>query len=407
MYTLIVGNKMYSSWSLRGWLVTKLSGAPFRESPVSLNNLAPDPATRGFSPTGLVPCLVDGDVVVWDSLAIAEYLAERHPGMWPADPVARAFARSMSAEMHSGFGALRSEMTMCVRERVDVRPWSTPLTRNIARIEALWTEARRRFGGRLRMALCGGAALSRDVGEFIDTLGIPVYEGYGMTETSPIITVNSPSNRKLGTAGKVLDGVTLCIDTVATGDPVDGEIVVRGPNVMRGYYNLPDETAKAIGPAGELRTGDMGHVDAEGYLHITGRIAEQYKLENGKYVAPSPLEEKIRSSPLVANVMVFGLNRPHNVALVVPNMEVLKALLNGDGRGKELAELLEDERAKSIVMAEIDAALADCKGYERIKKIALIGEDFTQDNGLLTPTMKIRRKRVVERWSKEIDRLYQ
>ena len=146
MYTLIVGNKMYSSWSLRGWLVTKLSGAPFRESPVSLNNLAPDPATRGFSPTGLVPCLVDDDTVVWDSASIAEYLAERHPGMWPADPVARAFARSMSAEMHSGFGALRSEMTMCVRERVDVRPWSTPLTRNIARIEALWTEARRRFG---------------------------------------------------------------------------------------------------------------------------------------------------------------------------------------------------------------------------------------------------------------------
>jgi glutathione S-transferase len=146
MYTLVIGNKMYSSWSLRGWLVTRLSGAPFRESTVSLNRLDPDPAARGFSPTGLVPCLVDGDVVVWDSLAIAEYLAERHPGMWPADPVARAFARSMSAEMHSGFGALRSEMTMCVRERVDVRPWSTPLTRNIARVETLWTEARRRFG---------------------------------------------------------------------------------------------------------------------------------------------------------------------------------------------------------------------------------------------------------------------
>ena len=146
MYTLHIGNKMYSSWSLRGWLVTKLSGAPFREAPVSLNHLDPDPSRRGFSPSGLVPCLVDGDVVVWDSLAIAEYLAERHPGMWPADPVARAFARSMSAEMHSGFGALRSEMTMCVRERVDVRPWSAALARNIARIETLWTEARMRFG---------------------------------------------------------------------------------------------------------------------------------------------------------------------------------------------------------------------------------------------------------------------
>jgi glutathione S-transferase len=146
MYTLHIGNKMYSSWSLRGWLVTRLSGAPFEEAPVSLKHLDPDPARRGFSPSGLVPCLVHGNVVVWDSLAIAEYLAERHPGMWPADAVARAFARSMSAEMHACFAALRSEMTMCVRERVDVRPWSPALTRNIARIETLWTESRTRFG---------------------------------------------------------------------------------------------------------------------------------------------------------------------------------------------------------------------------------------------------------------------
>ena len=145
-YRLYIGNKMYSSWSLRGWLLVRATGAPFDEKVVSLVANDQKGVYKEFSPSGLVPCLVDDDTVVWDSASIAEYLAERHPGMWPADPVARAFARSMSAEMHSGFGALRSEMTMCVRERVDVRPWSTPLTRNIARIEALWTEARRRFG---------------------------------------------------------------------------------------------------------------------------------------------------------------------------------------------------------------------------------------------------------------------
>lgn len=159
MYRLAIGNKMYSSWSLRGWLVTRLAGAPFEEVPVSLLHLDPDPGARTFSPSGLVPCLYDGQIAVWDSLAIAEYLAERHPGMWPADGVARAFARSMTAEMHSGFAALRGEMTMCVRERVDVRPWSAALTRNVERVIALWNEARRRHG-RGGPYLCGAFSVA-------------------------------------------------------------------------------------------------------------------------------------------------------------------------------------------------------------------------------------------------------
>ena len=146
MYTLYIANKNYSSWSLRGWLCVKLAGAPFREVLQQLGTGGPNPGYFAFSPTGLVPCLHDGDVVVWESLAIAEYLAERHPGMWPADAKARAFARSMCAEMHAGFRSLRSDMTMCIRERLDVRPWSDDLTKDIERVFALWTEARRRFG---------------------------------------------------------------------------------------------------------------------------------------------------------------------------------------------------------------------------------------------------------------------
>jgi len=146
MYILYIANRNYSSWSLRGWLSAKLAGAPFREVMQQLGSGGPNPAYLAFSPTGLVPCLHDGDVVVWDSLAIAEYLAERHPGMWPGDPKARAFARSMCAEMHAGLRDLRSDMTMCIRERVDVRPWSPGLVRDIERVVALWSEARRRFG---------------------------------------------------------------------------------------------------------------------------------------------------------------------------------------------------------------------------------------------------------------------
>ena len=146
MYTLYIANRNYSSWSLRGWLCARLSGAPFEEVLVQLATGGPNPAYLPFSPSGLVPCLHDGDVVVWESLAIAEYLAVRPPGLWPDDPKARAFARSMCAEMHAGFRHLRNDMTMCIRERVDVRPWSPDLVRDVDRVFALWSEARRRFG---------------------------------------------------------------------------------------------------------------------------------------------------------------------------------------------------------------------------------------------------------------------
>ena len=143
---LYIGNKNYSSWSLRGWLVTKLSGEPFKEVLVPLSGMVPNPANFAFSPSGMVPCLHDGEIVVWDSLAIAQHLAERHPPMWPDDPRARAWARAISAEMHSGFAALRNEMAMCVRERVDVRPWSSGLAANIERVTQIFDESRRRFG---------------------------------------------------------------------------------------------------------------------------------------------------------------------------------------------------------------------------------------------------------------------
>ena len=155
MYILYVGNKNYSSWSLRGWLATKLSGAPFKEVMVALSSSGtPNPANRAFSPTMRVPCLHDGTTVVWDSLAISEYLAERHTGMWPKDAVGRAWARSICAEMHSGFSALRNEMPMCIRERVDIRPWSPALERDIARVTEIWNESRRRFSSG-RPYLCG------------------------------------------------------------------------------------------------------------------------------------------------------------------------------------------------------------------------------------------------------------
>ena len=161
MFKLYIGNRNYSSWSLRGWLLAKLSGEPFEEVQVPLVGRTPNPANFAFSPSGLVPCLHEGDVVVWDSMAIAGHLAERHPEMWPDDVRARAWARAVSAEMHSGFSTLRSQMTMCIRERVDVRPWSNGLEADVARVTRIFDESRRRFGaggaylcGRFSIADC-------------------------------------------------------------------------------------------------------------------------------------------------------------------------------------------------------------------------------------------------------------
>ena len=176
MHTIWLGNRNYSSWSLRGWLAVKLAGAPFQERMAALRGEGdPDPANLAFSPTGRVPVLRDGDVVVWDSLAIGEYLAERHPGLWPADRAARAWARSVCAEMHSGFRDLRNDMTMCVKERVDVRPWSPGLAADVARVEAIWNEGRRRFGA-AGSFLCGGFGL-------VDAFYAPVafrFQTYGV-----------------------------------------------------------------------------------------------------------------------------------------------------------------------------------------------------------------------------------
>lgn len=174
-YTLYIGNKNYSSWSLRGWLAVKLAAVPFREVKVQLRGTY-NPDNRSFSPSALVPALHDDGVQVWDSLSIGEYLAERHPGLWPADPLARAWARSITAEMHAGFAALRGEMTMCIRERVDVRPWSAALAADIARVEEIWGATRRRFGK-------GGAYLA---GAFClaDAFYAPVafrFQTYGVT----------------------------------------------------------------------------------------------------------------------------------------------------------------------------------------------------------------------------------
>ena len=283
--------------------------------------------------------------------------------------------------------------------------------------KVVFEKVRARFGGRLKYAVSGGAALSREVAEFIDSLGITVYEGYGLTETSPIATVNLPGARKIGSVGRPIPGVRVEIDsTVGERKPAEGgkparfegEIVVYGHNVMKGYLKRPEENAAVFNKDGGFRTGALGFIDPQGFLFITGRIKEQYKLENGKYVVPTPLEEAIKLSPYVANVMVFGDNKPFNVALVVPNIPAVKkwaeehhvSLPGGSDA------LVKDDKVRSLLKQEIEKYGAAFKGFESIQDFALVAEDFTTDNGMLTPSLKLKRRKVVEVHGPAIEALY-
>jgi long-chain acyl-CoA synthetase len=271
----------------------------------------------------------------------------------------------------------------------------------------VFSKVRARFGGNLKYAISGAAALAHEVAEFVDGLGITVYEGYGLTETSPIVSVNMPGRRKLGSVGQPIDGVRVVIDKTVTNDPKNGEIIVYGPNVMQGYYNHKAETDAVFTADGGFRTGDMGYLDEDNYLFITGRIKEQYKLENGKYVVPAPLEEALKLSPFVSNVMIYGDNKPFNVALVAANVESVKEWAKAHGVGeKKVDDLLADDRVRAKVKEELDRLSGEFKGYERIRSFALISEDFTQENGMLTPKLSVKRRNVMQKWGAELEKLY-
>jgi long-chain acyl-CoA synthetase len=269
----------------------------------------------------------------------------------------------------------------------------------------VFAKIREKLGGRLRYAISASATLGLEVAEFVDALGLPVYEGYGLTETSPIVAVNAPGNRRLGSVGHAIPGVRIEIDETQSDEPARGEIVVYGPNVMLGYHYRPEESAKALGEDGGLRTGDLGYVDDEGFLFVTGRIKEQYKLENGKYVMPSPLEEQLKLSPFVANVMLYGDGRPFNVALVVIDEPSVREWAAREGITLG-ADPTRDEPVRALVQRELDGHAAGFKGFEKPRAFALLREDFTQENGLLTPTLKLKRREVLARHRDVVEGLY-
>lgn len=264
------------------------------------------------------------------------------------------------------------------------------------------------FGGRLRGSMTGSAAMNPDISRFFQDIGIPLYDAYGMTETTPGITMNCPSKFRIGSVGPVMDKIKVVIDkSVVEPGAKDGEIICYGPNVMKGYHNKPDATKEIITPDGGVRTGDRGRLDEDGFLWITGRIKEQFKLENGKYVFPAALEEDICLNHYVLNALIFGANRPYNICMIVPDPIALEGYAQKNNLPKDMKSLIEQEDVQKMITKEIlDTLKAKYGSYEIPKKFFFLSEPFTLENGMLTQTMKLKRPVITEKYKDQIEALY-
>lgn len=272
----------------------------------------------------------------------------------------------------------------------------------------VFQKIRDRLGGRLMGAMSGSAAMNPEIAAFFFDIGIPIYDCYGLTETSPAAAMNASYAYRLGSVGQAVDKVKIVIDrSMVEEGAKDGEIIVYGPNVMQGYHNRPEDTRAVMTPDGGLRTGDRGRLDEDGFLFITGRVKEQFKLENGKFVFPAALEEDICLVSWVQQAIIYGENRPYNICIIVPDFDVLLDYARQKGWPTDRATLV----GRSEVIEMIGGAIAESLkgkygGYEIPKKFLLLPEPFSLENGTLTQTMKLKRTIILQKLKEQIEALY-
>jgi long-chain acyl-CoA synthetase len=265
----------------------------------------------------------------------------------------------------------------------------------------VFSKVRERFGGRVRFFISGAAALNREIAEWFNAAGIVILEGYGMTENSAGATVNHPDDNRIGTVGRALPGAEV---RIGDGD----EVLLRGPHIMEGYHNLPEETHKALDADGWLHTGDKGSLDADGFLTITGRIKELFKTSGGKYIAPPAIESKFKAiCPYASQFMVFGNERNYVIALVTLDPDAMAGWAAENGmEGKSYTEIVNSDEVKAMVGGYVDELNTRLNRWETIKKWELLDHDLTVESGELTPSMKVKRNVVEDNYKDTIDRLY-
>ena len=264
----------------------------------------------------------------------------------------------------------------------------------------IFSKLRTALGGRIRLLVSGGAALPEELALLYIGAGLPIVQGYGLTETSPVITAGVMEDNRVGTVGKPIRNVDVRIAS-------DGEIESRGPNVMRGYYNKPEETRAVFTDDGWFKTGDIGAIDEDGFLHITDRKKELFKTSGGKYIAPQPIEQLIKGSRFVNQVVLVGNGRKFPGALIVPDWERVESYAQLKGiKTRNRAELCKHPRVIDLFERQITGLTTDLAKYERVKKVALLENELTIEGGELTPTLKVKRRIVDEKYRPVIDALY-
>ena len=255
-------------------------------------------------------------------------------------------------------------------------------------------------GGRLRFFVSGGAALPQSIAEFFHAAGILILEGYGLTETSPVISMNHPAKWKFGTVGVPVPGVEVQIAE-------DGEILTRGPHVMKGYFNNEVETAEVIDADGWFYTGDIGLIDEDGFVKITDRKKNIIVLSNGKNVAPQPIESELVQSPFISQIMLIGNERKNLAALVVPNFDALKAWAEENGvETTESPALLQASEVQQLIQRDIRSRLTDFADFEQVRRFALLEKEFSQEADEMTPTLKLKRNVIIEKYGNVIEQMY-
>jgi long-chain acyl-CoA synthetase len=273
----------------------------------------------------------------------------------------------------------------------------------------VFSKIREGMGGRIETFISGGAPLGRELAEWYAKMGIRIHEGYGLTETSPVIAVNTPANHRIGTVGKILSNLEVRIAE-------DGEILVRGPSVFKGYWNRPEETKAAFVDGkvndgkindGWFKTGDIGNIDADGYLSVTDRKKDLIKTSGGKFIAPQPIENSLKLNPLVGVAAILGDKRKFASVLVSPNFASLEEWARENNVAfASRAELVADPRVQGLYEGIVEGINANLARFEKLKRVMLVADEFTIDNGVLTPTLKLRRRVIEERYKKQIDELY-
>jgi long-chain acyl-CoA synthetase len=264
----------------------------------------------------------------------------------------------------------------------------------------IFSKMRLALGGRIRLLISGGAALPEELGYIYIGAGLPIVQGYGLTETSPVITAGVVEDNRVGTVGKPIRNVEVRI-------AADGEIETRGPNVMRGYFNKPADTQAVLTEDGWFKTGDIGTIDEDGFLRITDRKKELFKTSGGKYIAPQPIEQLIKGSRFVNQVVLIGNGRKFPAALIVPDWESVESYAQLKGINGTHTELCRNPRVIDLFERQIAGLTPDLANYERVKKVALIPDELTIAGGELTPTMKVKRRVVDEKYRGVIDGLYE